>query len=67
MNETEEVGEVIADDDDVKATLVNVEYVNDEMFDEEKYVINIELENKTDKKYMYKHMILQLMVRWLMI
>lgn len=49
-SETEEVGEVIADDDYVKATLVNVEYVNDEMFDEQKYVINIDLENKTSDK-----------------
>src|SRR5690625_1427164 len=48
--EVEEVGEVIADDDYVKATLVNVEHVKDDLFDEEKYVINIDLENKTSDK-----------------
>lgn len=46
-SETEEVGEVIADDEYIKATLVSVERVNDEVFDEEYYDVKIELENKT--------------------
>ena len=49
-SEVEEVGEVIADDDYVKATLVSVEHVKDDLFEEEKYVINIDLENKTSDK-----------------
>lgn len=49
-SDVEEVGEVIADDDYVKATLVNIEYIKDDTFDEEKYVINIDLENKTENK-----------------
>src|SRR5690625_6504147 len=34
-SEKEEVGEVIADDDHIKATLVSVEHIEDETFDEE--------------------------------
>lgn len=49
-SDVEEVGEVIADDDYIKATLVNIEHVKDDVFDEEKYVINIDLENKTENK-----------------
>jgi len=49
-NDVEEVEEVIADDDYIKATLTSIEHVEDETFDEEKYVINIDLENKTDDK-----------------
>jgi len=48
-SEKEEVGEVIADDDHIKATLVSVEHIEDETFDEELYEVNIELENKTDE------------------
>ncbi|MCJ7839966.1 hypothetical protein MUB24_03365 [Lederbergia sp. NSJ-179] len=49
-SKVEEVGKVIADDDYIKATLVNVEHNVDDTFDEEKYVINIDLENKTGNK-----------------
>lgn len=49
-SDVEEFGIVIADDDNVKATLVNVEHVVDDLFDEEKYVINIDIENKTENK-----------------
>lgn len=49
-SDVEEVEEVIANDDYIKATLVNVEHVVDDLFDEEKYVINIDLENKTSDK-----------------
>lgn len=49
-SDVKEVGEVIADDDYIKATLVNIEHVKDDVFDEEKYVINIDLENKTENK-----------------
>lgn len=49
-SDVEEIGEVIADDDTLKATLVSVEHKVDEMFDEESYRFNIELENKYDGK-----------------
>jgi|SRR5690625_758667 len=49
-SDVEEIGEVIADDDYVKATLVSVEHIKDELFDEEKYTINIDIENKTENK-----------------
>lgn len=48
--ETKEVAEVVADDNYIKATLVSVEHKVDELFDEEKYTINFDLENKTSDK-----------------
>lgn len=47
--ETQEVDKVLADDDNVKATLTKIERVEDKDFDEERYDIHIEVENKTDK------------------
>src|SRR5699024_1842563 len=48
--DVEEVGEVVADDDTIKATLDNIEHKKDEMFDEESYRVNFELENKYNGK-----------------
>src|SRR5699024_10190371 len=47
-----EVGEIIADDDTLKDTLVNIEHKVDDMFDEASYWINLELENKHGGKIM---------------
>lgn len=47
--ELEEVGEVIADDDYIKATLENVERIKDDIFGDS-HRINIKLENKTSNK-----------------
>lgn len=49
-SDTEKVDKVIADDEYIKATLVSVEHKVDKDFDEEKYTLNIDLENKTEKK-----------------
>jgi len=45
----EEFNEVIADNDNFKATLISVEHIVDQDWDEEKYEIKFEVENKTDK------------------
>lgn len=45
-----EVAKVVADDEYLKATLVNIERKVEELFDSEKYVINLELENKASDK-----------------
>lgn len=47
-SEVEEVGEVIVDDDNLKATLVNIEKIEDSLFDEEYYEVNIEVVNKRE-------------------
>ncbi len=46
---TEEVEEVIADDDFLKATLVSVERIEDDIFGDS-HVVNIQIENKTSDK-----------------
>lgn len=47
-----EIEKVVADDEYIKATLVSIEHKVDDLFDEEKYVVNITLENKTENKIM---------------
>lgn len=45
----EEFNEVIADNDNFKVTLLSVEHIVDQDWDEEKYEIKFEVENKTDE------------------
>src|SRR5690625_524961 len=46
MEEAKEINEDVADNDMVKATLVSVEYIEDKDWDEERYEIKFEVENK---------------------
>jgi len=48
VEETEEINEVVADNDMVKATLVSVDYIEDKDWDEERYEIRFEVENKRE-------------------
>lgn len=56
-NEAEEVAEedlyefdeVIADDEDFKATLLSIEHINDEQWDEERIEVRFDVENKRDE------------------
>ena len=47
-NQKKEFNEVIADTDNVKATLIGIEKVVDKTWDEEKYVVTFEVENKRE-------------------
>ena len=47
-NEKKEFNEVIADTDNVKATLIGFEKIVDKTWDEEKYVVKFEVENKRE-------------------
>lgn len=47
-NEAKEFNDIIADNDHLKATLISIEKVVDEEWDEEYYSVNIEIENKRE-------------------
>lgn len=49
QEESKEVDEVIVDNDNLKATLVDIVKVEDKEWDEEKYEINFEIENKRNE------------------
>ncbi|WP_017472564.1 hypothetical protein [Amphibacillus jilinensis] len=48
-SDSEEFNQVIADTENIKATLVSIEKVTDTTFDEEYYGVNIEVENKQEE------------------
>ncbi|MBM7541665.1 hypothetical protein [Amphibacillus cookii] len=48
-SDAEEFDQVIADTDNIKATLVSIEKVTDTTFEEEYYGVNIEIENKQEE------------------
>lgn len=47
-DEAKEINKVIADDELVKATLISIEKIDDKDWDEEKYNVNMEIENKSE-------------------
>lgn len=48
VEETTEVNEQIVDDENVTAELVDIDYIYDEFWEEEKYEINFDITNNTD-------------------
>src|SRR5690625_1775013 len=46
----EDIGEVIAESDVAKTTLINIEHETDDNLDTERYILNFEIENKSDRQ-----------------